>query len=183
MKSWVTLPATLEEFMAPDTFTSHATHRMLELEGLKLAPFGRRLLAFGFDFFFTAALFTCLAIGGAKLAAMAHLLRDGAKVDLQFDFHHWYSLLSLVVYFGLATYLGNGQTLGKRLARIRVVSTLHPKLAFWHSLERALGYGASALELGFGFLQYFIAENRQTAHDRLAGTIVISEPPKALTPP
>jgi uncharacterized RDD family membrane protein YckC len=168
--------------MAPDTFSSHATHRMRELEGLRLASFGRRLFAFGLDFFFTALLFTVLAIGGAKVATVAHLLSTDAHVHLVFDFHHWYSLLALVVYFGVATYLGKGQTLGKRLARIRVVSTLHPQLSFWHSLERALGYGASALELGFGFLQYFIAENRQTAHDRLAGTIVISEPPKGATP-
>jgi uncharacterized RDD family membrane protein YckC len=114
--------------------------------------------------------------GGAKLVTGTHLLPQDAHVVLKFDFTHWYSLLALVVYFGLATFFGNGQTLGKRLAHIRVLSTLHPKLTLWHSLERALGYGASALELGFGFLQYFIAENRQTVHDRIAGTIVVTEP-------
>jgi hypothetical protein len=48
-------------------------------------------------------------------------------------------------------------------------------LSLWHSFERALGYGASALEFGFGFLQYFLADNRQTTHDRIAGTIVVEE--------
>jgi uncharacterized RDD family membrane protein YckC len=38
-----------------------------------------------------------------------------------------------------------------------------------------LGYGASTLELGFGFIQYFIHPNRQTVHDRIAETIVIDE--------
>jgi uncharacterized RDD family membrane protein YckC len=45
----------------------------------------------------------------------------------------------------------------------------------WHAIERALGYGASALELGFGFLQYFIHPNKQTVHDRIAETIVVKE--------
>jgi uncharacterized RDD family membrane protein YckC len=45
----------------------------------------------------------------------------------------------------------------------------------WHSVERALGYGASALEAGFGFLQYFIHPNRRTVHDRIAETIVVKE--------
>jgi uncharacterized RDD family membrane protein YckC len=165
--------------MAPDTYTSHATHRMSELDGRQLASFWRRLFAFGFDFFFAVLLFTAVVIGGSKAATYAHWLPADRQVHLEFDFHHWYSLLSLVIYFGLYTFLGKGQTLGKRLARIRVLSTLHPQLTLWHSVERALGYGASSLELGFGFLQYFIAENRQTVHDRIAGTIVIYEPKQA----
>jgi uncharacterized RDD family membrane protein YckC len=164
--------------MAPATYTAHATHRMVELEGQPLASFGRRLSAFAFDFLFVAVLFSALVIGGAKLGDHLHLLPQDTHLHLQFDFGHWYSLLFLVAYFGLATYFGNGQTLGKRLARIRVLSTLHPKLTLWHALERALGYDASALELGFGFLQYFLAENRQTTHDRIAGTIVVAEPQK-----
>ena len=48
-------------------------------------------------------------------------------------------------------------------------------MGLWQSLERALGYGASFLEGGFGFLQYFIHRNRQTVHDRIAETIVVDE--------
>jgi len=36
--------------------------------------------------------------------------------------------------------------------------------------------GASFLEFGFGFVQYFIHPNRRTVHDRIAETIVIREP-------
>jgi uncharacterized RDD family membrane protein YckC len=39
---------------------------------------------------------------------------------------NWYSVASAAVYFGLFTFVGQGQTVGKRIARIRVVSTLHP---------------------------------------------------------
>jgi hypothetical protein len=42
-------------------------------------------------------------------------------------------------------------------------------------MERGLGYGASALEGGFGFFQYFLNPNHQCAHDRLAETIVVRE--------
>ena len=41
--------------------------------------------------------------------------------------------------------------------------------------KRALGYGASALEFGFGFIQYFIHPNRRTVHDRIAETIVVKK--------
>jgi uncharacterized RDD family membrane protein YckC len=87
-------------------------------------------------------------------------------------FHGW-ALLSLPLYFGLWTYFGHGQTLGKKLLKIRVVAVAHAHLSLWHSIERSLGYGASILEGGFGFLQFFIHPNRQTVHDRIAETIVI----------
>jgi len=80
-----------------------------------------------------------------------------------------------VLFFGLSVYLGNGRTLGKRVMGIRVVSLVHHKMSLWHSFERALGYGASALEFGFGFVQYFIHPNRRTVHDRMAETIVIRD--------
>jgi len=96
------------------------------------------------------------------------------KIELNF-FHNWYSVAYLVLFFGVSFYLGNGQTLGKRLMGIRAVSLVHHRLSLWHSIERAFGYGASALEFGFGFLQYYIHPNRRTVHDRIAETIVIRE--------
>ena len=80
-----------------------------------------------------------------------------------------------VLYFGILLWLGKGRTPGKRLLRIRVVSVVHPHLSFWHSVERALGYGAAALKFGFGFLQFFIHPYRRCAQDRLAETIVVTE--------
>jgi uncharacterized RDD family membrane protein YckC len=84
-------------------------------------------------------------------------------------------ILVPVLYFGLFTWRGKGRTPGKRLMRIRVVSLVHRHLTFWHSIERALGYGAAALEGGFGFVQYFIHPYRRCAQDRLAETIVVTE--------
>ena len=79
----------------------------------------------------------------------------------------------MFLYFGFITYCTNGYTFGKRIFRIRIVSTNHKHLTLWHSIERSLGYYASSLEFGFGFLQYFIDYNRRTVHDRIAETIVI----------
>ena len=81
----------------------------------------------------------------------------------------------MLLYYGLANYLGNGQTPGKWFARTRAVSLTHERMAFWQSVERALGYGAAILEGGLGFAQYFWQPNRMCAQDRLAETIVVDE--------
>jgi len=144
-----------------------------------LASFAARAIAFVVDFFAAFLLFLVVLIFGAKLLAYLGLVDLDTNVNLKFDLQNWYSLIFLVLYFGLFTYWGKGQTPGKRLMKIRVVPLAHEHISLWHSIERALGYGASALELGFGFLQYFIHPNKQTVHDRIAETIVIKDVKKA----
>ncbi len=151
----------------------HETERMRSLEGATLASFGSRAAALLIDFLLAALLFVPCALVIAKL--VKRFLRHDLNIELNF-FHNWYSVIYLVVFFGLSLYWGNGQTLGKRLLGIRVVSLVHGRIGLWHAVERALGYGASTLEGGFGFLQYFIHPNRRTVHDRIAETIVIKEP-------
>lgn len=150
----------------------HAS-RLTSLEGLPLASFFARAGAIIIDFLFV--LFFVILIG----LPSALKNRDASgHVVVHFDpFHSLMGLLALVLYFGLATYLGHGQTLGKRIFRIRVLSLTHNHLSLWHCVERALGYAASALEGGFGFVQYFIHPNHQAVHDRIAETIVISTNP------
>jgi len=117
--------------------------------------------------------FSWVSIGAGTIAT-----RLGAKGNVHLElnfFENWYSIVYLVLFFGLSMYIGNGKTIGKRLLHIRVVSLVHRRMSLWHSVERALGYGASALELGFGFLQYFIHPNRRTVHDRITETIVVRD--------
>ena len=149
------------------------SHRMQELHGLPLASFKRRAGAFYVDFLIAAVVCMLILMFGAKLLRDFGLVKG--DLHLVFDYEHWYSIIPLVVYFSLSIYYGNGKTLGKRLMGIRVVSVVHEKISFWHAVERALGYGASFLEFGFGFLQYFIDPNRRTVHDRIAETIVIQD--------
>jgi uncharacterized RDD family membrane protein YckC len=83
-----------------------------------------------------------------------------------------------VLYFAFSFYFFNGQTIGKYLLRIRVLSLYHKNLGLWHCIERSLGYFASALEFGFGFIQAFWNPNRMTLHDKIGETIVIERPVK-----
>ncbi|HVL65681.1 MAG TPA: RDD family protein [Vicinamibacterales bacterium] len=70
-----------------------------------------------------------------------------------------------------------GQTIGKMAAGIRVV-TADPdawtdRVPFGQAVLRAVGYVASALPLGLGFLPAFFGEERRAVHDRLAHTRVV----------
>jgi len=56
-----------------------------------------------------------------------------------------------------------------------VVSPVHEKMTLWHSFERAVGYCASFLDGGVGFIQYFIHPNHCCVHDRIAEPIVVRE--------
>ena len=155
---------------------------MQELDGLALADFWQRTAAFAMDL---AVAFVVLAMvlflwGAARWAA-----ETGADIHQHRSYHidlkenEWariaFEIGVPVLYFGLFTYFWNGRTPGKRLFGVRVVSLVHERMSLWHSIERALGYGAAALEFGFGFLQFFIHPHRRTAQDRLAETIVVKE--------
>ncbi len=83
-----------------------------------------------------------------------------------------------LLYYGFFVWATNGRTPGKKWMGVRVVSLVRPRITLWQSCERALGYGASALEAGFGFFQFFINPNRCCVHDRIAETIVIEDPPR-----
>lgn len=166
--------------MRPATYDAHDTDRMRVLNGRELASFGSRATAFVIDFAIAGLLFVLLfsLVGLPVIRALigAGVFRPRGDVLLRVNFfQNWYSVVWLVLYFGLATFFGDGRTPGKRLMRVRVVSLVHDRLGLWHSIERALGYGASALEFGFGFAQYFLHPNRRTVHDRIAETIVVAD--------
>jgi uncharacterized RDD family membrane protein YckC len=169
----------------PEVFDPHESARVDSLAGVPLAPFGRRLAAYLIDI--------ALVFGtyGPAMAGLHALLFDvmgmheelyhSAHLQVRFEFHlvtevAW--VLWMVLYFGLSVWKTNGRTLGKRLLGIRVVSLTHARMTWWQSVERALGYGASALEAGFGFLQYFLYPNHRCVHDRIAETIVVRELPR-----
>lgn len=153
---------------------------MRELEGTQLATFARRAIAFCVDFLLVAVVFGLLVAAATVIALRFGYVPSDRPAKLPFSMSDWYTLVALVIYHGLLVRYWHGQTLGKRLMRIRVISVAHDQISLWHAIERALGYGASALELGFGFLQYFIAENRQTTHDRIAATVVVALPKRLL---
>ena len=160
-----------------------------QLEGLELADFPRRLFALLIDLLVLIIILYVIgtildSLGLIKFGLTIGISSDktinnfpGINNDAHIDVPEYLKIifkLSIpVLYFGLITCFTNGYTLGKRILRIRIVSTNHKHLTLWHSIERSLGYYASSLEFGFGFLQYFIDYNRRTVHDRIAETIVI----------
>lgn len=156
------------------TYKAHETQRMIDLDGAELSSFIRRAAAFILDLAAAAVLFIPVASLIEMFLLKAGLMNENTEIIFALNLN-WYSIAWTVLYYGLATYIGNGKTPGKWVLGIRVISLVHKRISLWHSVERALGYGASILEFGFGFFQYFIHPNKRTVHDRIAETIVVRE--------
>ena len=175
-------------------FSGKESERLRELDGVELASFWRRGLAFLIDWItFCVVLMALLAFLLRMREWLGHVgdvhghidLRPGRIVfsttdkDLAFFGQEWFEVLTNIalpiLFFGLITWAGRGRSLGKFITRIRIVSTVHRHLGMWHAIERSLGYAAAALEGGFGFFQFFIDPNRRCVQDRIAETIVITE--------
>ena len=88
------------------------------------------------------------------------------NIHVEFGFHEVGSLVALVVYFGLLTYWRNGRTLGKRLLRIRAVSTDGSAPGFkWAAVRTLL--------LLFVIPACITDRDLRGLHDRAANTIVV----------
>ncbi|MBN1272246.1 MAG: RDD family protein [Candidatus Aminicenantes bacterium] len=159
----------IKRYQSPDSSRSEA------LIGKPLASFLQRAIALFFDFIAAGLSFGMLSILFIKFDDWTGLfsLKEDLHIEFSF-FENWYSVIWLVLYFTFSVYLSNGLTLGKKLCRIKIVSLVHERINLFHAFERAIGYGASTLEFGFGFFQFFIRPDRRTIHDRIAETIVIS---------
>jgi len=166
-------------------FSARETEWLLELDGIELAGFRRRAFAFIIDSAITSTAlgllggFASLGVSlvnilfGHALAPHIHTLAGSGGDD--HPHHIFRDIIVPVLYFGILTWKGRGRSPGKYFMKIRVVSLVHRHLSLWHSIERALGYGAAALEGGFGFFQYFIHPYRRCIQDRIAETIVVTE--------
>ena len=142
---------------------------MDELDGLLLAGFRKRFFAILIDLILVSLLDLLLHRHGTSNAAAPGTFGWWAMEVV----NRVERLLEFVPYFAVALKLGKGQTPGKYIMKIKVLSLTHHQVGWWQSIERALGYGASLLEGGFGFLQYYLNRNRQCVHDRIAETIVV----------
>jgi uncharacterized RDD family membrane protein YckC len=164
-------------------FHAHETSRFDSLNGLPLASFKHRAYAYLIDLLIVAiassilgdwASFKELGESSCGVTMGAVMMEVLKKVK---------ELAESVLYFSVALKLMNGQTPGKKLMKIRVVSLTHHGMGWWQSIERALGYGASLLEGGFGFFQFYLNPNRMCVHDRIAETIVIDLRKTRVEPP
>ena len=168
----------LRHLVEDRTFHAHETARMDELEGLPLATFKRRAYAIAIDVVIIAMLKT--PFGFLKHHEVDDACVTGFMAFMAEIGHKLLDIIEASVFFAVLLKIGKGQTPGKWFMKIRVVSLAHHEITWWQAIERALGYGASLLEGGFGFLQYCFHRNRQCVHDRIAETIVVDLRPKAV---
>ena len=151
-------------------FHAHETARYDVLDGLPLASFRSRAFAILIDL-------AIVSLFGLPSLLRHHAAHPGETASWAALFEKLFeeirNLAESVVYFAVTLKVGKGQTPGKWCMKIRVMSLTHHDLSWWQTIERGLGYGASLLEGGFGFVQYFLHRNRMCVHDRIADTIVV----------
>jgi uncharacterized RDD family membrane protein YckC len=152
-------------------------------EDLKLARMWKRAAAIGIDglilFAILLGLLLLINLLGVKISNVN--IRGASEVEIDMEsnsagahnsFKFLFGMIP-VIYFTLSYYFWKGRSIGKWILGIRVISLYHERMGWWHCLERSLGYFASALEFGLGFIQAFWNPNRMTLHDKIGETIVI----------
>jgi uncharacterized RDD family membrane protein YckC len=150
---------------------------------LTIAPYSRRLLSFLIDGLIISLIYVILQllfqflgfqVLSIDVKSFTHVAFESTNLGNTSKFIIKCILISIpTLYFTLTTFFLNGQTFGKKIFKIRIISLYHKKIGFWHCLERSLGYVASTLEFGLGFIQAVWNNNRMTLHDKIAETIVI----------
>jgi uncharacterized RDD family membrane protein YckC len=102
-----------------------------------------------------------------------------AQTTLQKLFSIVFLLLGVVINFVLFYayfiffWMLVGQTPGKMVMGVRIVSTNGRPISFFQSIRRLIGYWISMIVLFMGFLWVLISDTRQGWHDKIANTYVI----------
>lgn len=146
--------------------------------------------------FLFVLIFYMASLGQATIEKINNASNNGDASVLNQYFPHWLTLVVAVAYLAYCTILtaANGQTIGKRLTRIKVMTLDGNKPDFRVSLLRNLfGFGlvlgnyiafynnaladilGQVLSAGvaMGFLFIIFDAKRQGWHDKLAGTLVV----------
>jgi uncharacterized RDD family membrane protein YckC len=87
----------------------------------------------------------------------------------------FYSIVSVsfVIFYYLFLWTVAGQTIGKAVMGIRIVSQDGRKLKLTQAIIRYIGYYISAIALGLGFFWVLFDDHRLAWHDKLAKTCVL----------
>ena len=129
------------------------------------ASFLQRFAAYFVDTMILGLVTGCL---GSFFGVIGSAARGGPWSDMA-------GAIGLVIpaaYFFWA-YSTDGQTVGKRILKIKVVSRDGTPLNWRKGLLRTVGYFLSSLPFGLGFLWALWDEDMQAAHDKIAGTCVV----------
>jgi len=140
------------------------------------AGFGERLVAYLIDSVIVGLI---LGLPGACLGGIAGFAIDtetGTGVGILAVLVVLYIIIATVgsfLYYGLM-WSRSGQTVGKKMMGLQVVTTEGELPGFWRSVARAIiGYGLSSAVFNLGFLWMLWDDQQQTWHDKLFGTYVV----------
>ena len=118
------------------SFNAHECLHAQALHGTPLASFFSRVFAFLIDFLVVLVL---VILVGLPAAFYAREQGQTQQIVIRFEpFHNLWGLVALVAYFGFITFVARGQTVGKRLLAIRVVSLASDRLTLWNVLSAPL---------------------------------------------
>jgi len=81
-------------------------------------------------------------------------------------------LFLFILYFTFFYHYG-GQTPGKMMMGLRVVTANLEELSLFQALFRTLSYFLSGFPLGIGFLMALLDQDKRALHDFIAGTRVV----------
>ncbi|MBM0108812.1 RDD family protein [Steroidobacter sp. S1-65] len=82
----------------------------------------------------------------------------------------------LLATYGAVMWKLRGTTIGGIICNLRVVRTDGQEIGWETAIVRALGCFLSFIPLGLGFIWMVFDNNRQTWHDKIAGTVVVRVP-------
>lgn len=105
-----------------------------------------------------------LAMIGGMIGLRAGIWAGGSTAIILTVLYHWYFLTQ-----------HNGQTPGKMLLGIRVISTNgDERISDINAILRTLGYTLNGLILGLGWIAAMLDRNKQGWHDKLGRTYVVN---------
>ena len=148
-----------------------------------LASIKKRFVAFLIDWIFLILLYCIIMLLFGLFNMNISEINVNGIFDVEIEMENANSFLITLMkflfgllpflYFALSFYFFKGKTIGKFFLRIKVLSLYHEHIGIWHCIERSLGYFASALEFGFGYIQAYWNPNRMALHDKIGETIVV----------
>jgi uncharacterized RDD family membrane protein YckC len=147
-------------------------------EGPRRGGFWLRSMAFAIDhliLLFTLAIFTVVGFFAAEIGgggARDFFFYQQARIVLPVLLP--LAIILFIAYF--AFFHGAwGQTIGKMICGLRVVTIDGQPLSFPRALVRTIVYALSAIPFSLGFLWVGFTSSKRSWHDLIAGTMVIRE--------
>lgn len=137
------------------------------LPALVFGTFGQRFLAYLIDILLINAISSLFF----NIYSLFELYNDGGSFSL-------FNITTLSIYFGyfvLLTKFNQGQTIGKMILGLRVVSLYREDLSWSDVLYRELVGRYIQKRIKVLYLLLFLTERKQTMADVITDTVVISE--------